>query len=150
MSDIGGPLLRVLGEAVRGKGDPNPATVRDAHDLIAGMLESKELRQRSAALNSLAQGISFDARRTSCCALLIIMYSKFDPTVPGPDDGVYLNTTAEFAVLAAPRPGSRWAGHVEAKYSRSAIAEYVKVSPYLAEIVAAFEVLFGIKGVLLA
>lgn len=154
--NIGGALLRVLGSADRKAGDPNPASKSDAFDIIDAIMESKELRARCSALSNLSSDVPIEARKQACRALLILMVTKRIPSEEPPldEDGKpdhqkFLNTTQEYASLAAPREGTRWSAHVQASYKKSAAAEWVKVSPYLAERIEAFEALFGVQGSLL-
>lgn len=153
--NIGGALLRVLGAAERGKDEPNPASTSDAFDIIDAVLSSKEFRSRCHALSNLSSEVSIQARKETCRSLLILMTSKRDPLEEPPtkdgktDFTVYINTTQEYCSLAAPRPNTRWSAHIEAKYKKSAAPEWVRVSPHLAEMISAFEALFGIRGSLL-
>lgn len=154
-TNIGGALLRVLGSADRKAGDPNPASKSDALDIIDAIMESKELRGRCVALSNLSADMPIEARKQTCRAMLILMVStkvpgEDPPMVSGkPDYDRYRNTTQEYASLAAVRPNTRWSDHVQASYKKSAAAEWVKVSPYLAELIEAFEALFGVQGSLL-
>jgi hypothetical protein len=154
--NVGGALLRILGAAERGKGEPNPASTSDAFDIINAILHSKEFRSRCHALSTLSSEVPIQARKEICRSLLILMTSKWDPLEEPPmkngkpDFDVFRNTTQEYCSLAAPRPNTKWSAHIEAKYKKSAAPEWVRVSPYLAEIISAFEALFGIRGSLLA
>lgn len=155
--NIGGALLRVLGSADRKIGEPNPASGTDAFDIIDAVMKSKELRARCGVLSTLSQDVPVESRKQACRALLILMQSKRAPLVPPPmrEDGKpdiskYRNTTPEYLSLAAPKPEGPWAAHVDAKYKRSSAAEFVRVSPHLAELIETFEALFGIRGALLA
>ena len=153
--NVGGALLRVLGSADRKAGDPNPASKSDAFDIIDAIMGSKEFRARCSALSNLSSDVPIEARKQACRALLILMVSKKlpgeDPPLDGdkPDYTTYRAATQEYASLAAPRPNTRWSAHVQASYKKSAAAEWVKVSPYLAELIEAFEALFGVQGSLL-
>jgi hypothetical protein len=154
-TNIGGALLRVLGSADRKQGGPNPASRSDAFDIIDGLMNSKELRLRCNALSTLSQDVPIEARKQACRALLILMISTRTPTEEPPMDhgktdySRFRNTTPEYTSMAAPKPNGKWAAHVEANYKKSAAAEFVRVSPYLAELIEAFEALFGIRGALL-
>lgn len=155
-ANVGGALLRVLGAADRKAGDPNPASKSDAFDLIDAVMASGEFRARCSALANLSSDVPIEARKQTCRALLILMVHMRPPgeAAPRNDDGTldyskYINTTQEYASLAAPRPNTLWSDHVHASYKRSAAAEWVKVSPYLAELIESFETLFGIRGALL-
>lgn len=157
MTNIGGALLRVLGAADRKKDEPNPASRADSFEIIDALMQSKELRQRCSALFTLVQDVPVEARKQTCRALLIMMQNVRAPNESPPrnaageiDYARFRNTTPEYVALAAPLPNGKWADHVEAKYRRSAAAEFVRVSPYLAEMLETFEALFGIRGALLA
>lgn len=168
--NIGGALLRVLGSDDRKDGEPNPASASDAYSIIDALMDSPELRARCAALSALSKDVPVESRKATCRALLIWMVCKRVPPdgPPMKEDGTpdhdnflplkgdgsldyekFVNTTQEYAALASPRPGTRWSLHCEAKYKKSGAAEYVRVSPYLAEMITAFESLFGVQGALL-
>lgn len=154
--NIGGALLRVLGSADRKPGEPNPASKSDALDIIDTIMESKEMRARCGALSNLSSDVPVEARKQACRALLILMNALRHPQAEPPtradgkvDYSAFRSTTDEFLSLAAPRPNGKWSVHYEIKYRTTAVPEFARVSPYVAELMEAFEALFGIRGALL-
>jgi hypothetical protein len=147
---IGAALIKIIGSAALKEGEPNPASLDDAMALVDTILTSEDFRARCGAMASLSSEIAIAARKQTCRALLILMVTRREPlALPDVPKEQYLNTTQEYASLAAPLPGGAWSAHVEANYKPSGAAEYVRVSPYLGERVRAFEALFGVGGSLL-
>jgi len=151
--NLGGPLLRIMGSATERE---NKATMDDAYKVIDAIIVSSDFRARCNTLSTMLQEYEMSARKNSLRALVIIMQSQRGPLLEAPRDAngkidykSYRAMTAEYTSLCAPLPKSRWADHVEAKYRSNAAAEMVRVSPYLAEIIAAMEQLFGAPGSLL-
>lgn len=154
--NVGGALLRVLGSATRDTNTPSPASMADAFLLIDSVLTSQDFRARCAMLSKLVEEVDESARKNSLRALIILMQSAKGPLVEASrkSDGKidydnFRPMTPEYTSLCAPLPRSRWADHVEAKYRNNASAEMVRVSPYLAEMIAALELLFAVPGSLL-
>lgn len=154
--NVGGALLRILGSATRDVTTPSPASLEDAYLLIDHIMTSKEFRARCGTLFSLVSEVEEAPRKNSLRALIILMQSKRHPLLEAPrassgkiDFESYRAMTPEYTGLCAPLPMSPWKDHVEAKYKANASAEWVRVSPYLAELIQALELLFGVPGALL-
>jgi len=152
VSNIGGALLRAIAEASRKSSDEtNPYTIEDALQIIDEMMSSAAFRGRAASLANLSQELPLEARKLSCRAHLIIMYSKREPPpITDPDYSKFVTATSECSALAAPHHNSSWASHVEISRKKSGRAEYMRISPYLAEIIRGFEDLYGVSGALVS
>jgi hypothetical protein len=139
---LGGVVLRVIADE---------ASYGDVRLLLRSILDDEELRQRCSSISMLIQSdVPLSSRQRYCRALIVTLLGEFEPREKAPKNKEgFKNTTAVFSANCAPVPYSRWAEHVEAHYKSRGVAEWIRVSPYLYDLIAAMEALWGVQGHLL-
>jgi hypothetical protein len=145
--DLGGPLLRIMGDA---------ATTADVREVLDALLTHPEVRGRCDALSSLVQEVPLDKRQQYCAAMVVTLGTQLlpreDPAVDATgeiDVMAFKPTTASFAVYCCPLQHSAWGSHVEGRWKPRGGIEFANISPYFYEIVAALEALWNVQGHLL-
>jgi len=148
ISKLGGAWLRVVGATGTKSGDESSAEDADALNIIYAVINSEEFRSRADALHAMIADLPFLPRKENGRAVIIWLGDKTAPPedkAPGPTTE-FVGTTVEFATLCAPLQGTKWVNHLEAKYRETGAAEWMRVSPYFAQVIQTFERMCGCPG----